>query len=46
MLNVILKDGSRDSVEHPDPAMHVFLADVETAILTDALDHDWVSVLA
>ena len=41
-LSVALADGSRSVVSHPDPGSHLFPADVEAAVLTDAMDNDWI----
>lgn len=43
-LSVALKEGSRESVDHPLPGRYDFAAPVEAAILTDAMDNDWRAV--
>jgi hypothetical protein len=42
-LSVVLADGSRQAIDHPQPGSYEFVSAVETAILTDALDNDWLS---
>ena len=43
-LNVMLADGDRTMVEHPRSGEYVFGKDVAMAVLTDAMDNDWMTV--
>ena len=42
-LNVLLQDGTSRCVEHPIPGVYLFSQPVRTAVLTDAMDNDWIA---
>lgn len=45
-LSVAMSNGSHESIDHPRPGRYEFAAPVEAAILTDAMDNDWRSVVS